>query len=286
MLRTLRFLTSSGQDVQGELLFVTLAFETPVMNASSAAWFTTAKRNPEAALRLFCFPYAGGSASLYHAWWRQLPSAIEVCAVQLPGRGSRLRETPFTSLTLLVETLAQAISPLLDKPFAFFGHSMGATIAFELARYLRSEKKLLPLHLFVSGRRAPQVPKDEPPIYNLPPEEFVAELRRLDGTPSEVLENPELMELMTPLLRADFAMIDNYEYLAGSPLMCGITAYGGLQDHEVSRVNLDAWHTQTRGGFMSRMLPGGHFFIQTEQAMLLGSLKSELHQLLMRVPAQ
>lgn len=255
------------------------------MNTSPAVWFTTARPNPEAALRLFCFPYAGGSASLYHTWFKRLPAAVEVCAAQLPGRGNRLQEAPYTSLPLLVETMAQAIGPLLDKPFAFFGHSMGAIIAFELARYLRQEKNLLPLQLFVSGRRAPQVPKDERPIYDLPLEEFVAELRRLDGTPSEVLEHPELMELMTPLLRADFAMIDNYEYLPGSPLVCGITAYGGLQDNEVSRVNLEAWRTQTRGGFMARMLPGGHFFVQTEQAMLLNSLKGELHQLLMRVPA-
>jgi medium-chain acyl-[acyl-carrier-protein] hydrolase len=256
------------------------------MNASSAAWFTTARPKPLAALRLFCFPYAGGSASLYHGWWQHLPANVEVCAAQLPGRGSRLRETPYTSLTLLVETLAQAIIPLLDKPFAFFGHSMGAMIAFELARTLRREKNLLPLQLFVSGRRAPQVPKKEPPIYDLPSDEFVAELRRLDGTPSEVLEHPELMELMTPLLRADFAMVDNYEYLPGPPLVCGIMAYGGLQDREVSRADLEAWRTQTRGGFMSRMLPGGHFFVQTEQALLLGSLKHELHQLLMRVPAR
>lgn len=256
------------------------------MNTSSAAWFTIAKPNPEAALRLFCFPYAGGSASLYHPWSKRLASSVEVCAAQLPGRGKRLQETPFTSMSLLVENLAQAISPLLDKPFAFFGHSMGAIIAFELARYLRKEKNLLPLQLFVSGRRAPQVPNDEPPIYDLPPDEFVAELRRLDGTPAEVLDHPELMELMTPLLRADFEMVDNYEYLPGSPLVCGIMAYGGLHDKEVSRANLEAWQKQTRGGFMARMLPGGHFFVQTEQAMLLNSLKSELHQLLMRVPAR
>ncbi|MCA1566165.1 MAG: thioesterase II family protein [Acidobacteria bacterium] len=233
-------------------------------------------------MRLFCFPYAGGNITLFHSWSRQLPASVEVCAAQLPGRGNRLREAPFTSLQPLVESLGQAISPLLQKPFAFFGHSMGALIAFELARYLRREKGVSPRHLFVSGRRAPQSPQRESPIYNLPQQEFIEELRRLEGTPAEVLDHPELMELMTPLLRADFTVVDTYEYVPELPLECGITAYGGLQDHEVSLESLEAWRELTRGRFILRMLPGGHFFVQSGQELLLRSLNTELHQLVMR----
>jgi medium-chain acyl-[acyl-carrier-protein] hydrolase len=256
--------------------------ETPNASRSSETnWFAVNKPNPQAALRLFCFPYAGGNHTLFHNWSRHLPSTVELCAAQLPGRGSRLRERPFTSLPPLVESLGQAIVPLSEKPFAFFGHSMGASIAFELARYLRRERGVSPQHLFVSGRRAPQVPKDEPPIYNLPQDEFIEELRRLDGTPTEVLEHPELMALMTPLLRADFSIVDTYEYTPDAPLDCGITAYGGLQDNEVSREKLEAWREQTRGRFTLRMLPGGHFFLQSEQQALLRSLHTELHQVVL-----
>jgi len=246
-------------------------------------WFIAPKPNLQAGLRLFCFPYAGGSAALYHTWSEHLPKTVEVCAAQLPGRGSRLCEPPIDRLEPLIEALGAAILPFLQKPFAFFGHSMGALIAFELSRFLRREKNLGPQHLFVSGRCAPQIPKTEPPIYDLPHDKFVMELQCLDGTPTEVLEHPELMDLVIPLLRADFAVADTYEYRIDLPLGCGITAYGGMQDNKVTRESLEAWRVHTQAGFQLRMLPGGHFFVQTEQSILLRSLYSELGQLMMRV---
>src|SRR5689334_8070972 len=124
-------------------------------------WFTSQRPNERARLRLFCFPYAGGGAEIYRLWPQNLPSEVEVCVAQLPGRGMRLREQPFTSLDALVETGTEAIAPLLDKPFALFGHSMGAMISFELAQRLRERGGPQPAHLFVSGRRAPQLPNDE-----------------------------------------------------------------------------------------------------------------------------
>lgn len=248
-------------------------------SASSSAWVSIPKPNPYARMRLFCFPYAGGSSFLFHRWNQQLPNSVEVCPVQLPGRGTRTHEPPFDAVQPLIENLGPAIHPFLQQPFAFFGHSMGATIAFELALYLRREYGLLPSHLFVSGRRAPQIPRDEPPIYNLPHDEFISELRRLDGTPLEVLEHPELMELMMPLLRADFALVDTYNYRPEPPLECGITAYGGMQDQEVSCDELKAWQRQTRSAFRLQMMPGGHFFVQKQPEDLLRSLYSELLQL-------
>lgn len=244
-------------------------------------WFTSQRLNPLARLRLFCFPYAGGGAPIYRLWPQSLPSEIEVCVGQLPGRGTRLREQPFTSLDALVEAAAEAIAPLLDKPFALFGHSMGAMISFELARKLREQGRPQPVHLFVSGRRAPQLPNRDNMSYNLPEAELGQELLRLNGTPREVLEHPELMELMLPLLRADFSVVETYVYRPGVPLDCPLTAFGGLRDAEVSREQLEAWREQTTGEFTLRMLPGDHFFLNDpqSQALLLRALAKDLHDL-------
>jgi len=164
----------------------------------STPWLSGVKPNPRAAIRLFCFPYAGGGATIFRTWQSGLPSEVEVCPVQLPGRGRRLTEAAYTNVHTLVQGLAQGLFPFLDKPFAFFGHSMGATISFELARYLRREHHLMPRHLFNSGRRAPHVPGTQAHTYNLPDDEFLATLHDLKGTPREALEQPELMELLDP----------------------------------------------------------------------------------------
>jgi medium-chain acyl-[acyl-carrier-protein] hydrolase len=231
---------------------------------------------PEAALRLFCFPYAGGRDLIFRGWQDGLPRTVEVCPVELPGRGRRLRERPLTQLTALVEATAEGLLPLLDKPFAFFGHSMGAMISFELARLLRKEHGVMPVHLFLSGRRAPHVPDTDPPTYDLPEAEFLKELRRLNGTPQEVFENAELIELMMPLLRADFEVVETYRYVSGPPLDCPITAFGGLQDVEVSREYLDGWRNYTTAAFTLRMMQGDHFFLNMAQCSLLQILAQEL----------
>jgi medium-chain acyl-[acyl-carrier-protein] hydrolase len=198
--------------------------------------------------------------------------------VQLPGRGSRVREPAFTNMKPLVEAVAQALAPLLsDKPFAFFGHSMGASIGFELARLLRDRQRVEPACLFVSGRSAPQVPEEEKTTYNLPEAEFIEELRRLNGTPAEVLQHPELMSLMAPLLRADFETIETYRYEPGPPLTCPIVAVGGLHDEEVSREALEAWREQTRGNFTMHLFNGDHFFINTHQRELVETVARALY---------
>ena len=216
---------------------------------------------------------------IFRGWQERLPRTVEVCPVELRGRGRRLHEPPFTRLTTLIEATAEGLLPLLDKPFAFFGHSMGAMISFELARLLRKEHGLMPLHLFVSGRRAPHVPESDPPTYNLPDAEFLKELRRLNGTPQEVLEHTELIELMMPLLRADFEVVQTYHYAPGPPLDCPITAFGGLQDVEVRREYLDGWHNYTTVAFTLRMMPGDHFFLHTAQRLLLQILAQELQRI-------
>ena len=256
-----------------------MAVKSKTATETVTPWLAFRKPNPRARLRLFCFPYAGGGASIYRMWAEKLPDTVEVCPVQLPGRGAWMNAPAFTDVTLLVEALAAAILPLLDKPYALFGHSMGGLISFELARYLRRQQFRSPLHMFISGRNAPQIPDPDMPKYDLPEGEFMEELRRLNGTPREVLDNEELMMLMIPLLRADFSVCETYTYTSEPPLDCPISVFGGLQDYEVKPEVLEGWREQTSKAFMRRMLLGDHFFLHSEQAVLLRVLAQELYRL-------
>lgn len=216
-------------------------------------------------MRLFCFPYAGGNAGSFRAWQSLFPQFVQVAPVQPPGRGERLSEPAFKHLPDLIQVLGPTLLPFLNKPFAFFGHSMGALIVLELTRWLRRTNNPLPIHLFISGRRAPQFPDEEPPTHDLPEPEFIERLRELNGTPQEVLDHPELMQLMIPLLRADFSICENYEYEAGQPLNCPITVFGGLGDVEVPREKLEPWRELTTFSFSLHIFPGDHFFIHSAQ---------------------
>jgi medium-chain acyl-[acyl-carrier-protein] hydrolase len=220
-------------------------------------------------MRLFCFPYAGGGASVFRAWARDLPKDVEVAAVQLPGRESRLIEEPFGEIGEIVQALTSAVRPFLDRSYAFFGHSMGTLVAFELARELRRRGERGPVRLIVSGHRAPQLCRRRGAIHHLPQNDFVAELRRLNGTPEEVLHDPELMSVVLPTLRADFGACERYVYQPDDPLNCPISAFGGLQDPDVARDDLAAWREQTRGELVLRMLPGDHFFLRAGTARVL-----------------
>jgi medium-chain acyl-[acyl-carrier-protein] hydrolase len=250
---------------------------------ATSNWVLCQKPDSRAALRLFCFPYAGGSASIFRQWAQSLPAGVEVCAIQLPGRGSRLLEPAITRIPRLITAMAPALLPYLDKPFAFFGHSMGNIISLELARYLRRKLKIEPVHVFVSGSRAPQLPDTEPRSYDLPEADFIKYLRRLNGTPTEILEHPELMGLLLPVLRADFELVQTYAYAHAKPLACPITAFGGLLDKEVGRRRLEAWREQTAAHFSLNMVPGDHFFIHESQSLLLATLSEELSKIVSRL---
>lgn len=234
------------------------------------------KAQSEPAVRLFCVPYAGGGASVFRAWPDRLPPSVEICAVQLPGRETRLKEPVFTRLGPLVRELAQAILPSLDRPFGLFGHSVGALIAFELARHLRARYGVRPVHLWVAACPAPQLPDADAPIHTLPEPDFKERVRRFNGTPTAVLEHEELMAMMSPILRADFALRETYAYSSEIPLDCPITAFGGVQDHEVGEAALQAWQAQTSRSFRLQMLPGNHFFLQSSQVQLLQGLFADL----------
>lgn len=245
------------------------------------SWITCPQPNPLADLRLFCFPYAGGNSLIFRKWAENLPKSIEVCPVELPGRLTRMKSAPFTQMQPLVSALAPIILPFLDKPFAFFGHSMGGLVCFELARQLRKDYNINPSHLFVSARRAPQIPSEKPPIHALPENELKEELRRLNGTPASVLASSELMEIMIPILRADFSVLETYVYSDESPLECPITAFGGLEDKEATKLELSAWQKQTKAAYQLHVLPGDHFFIHSFQSLLLQTLAQGLQKILL-----
>jgi medium-chain acyl-[acyl-carrier-protein] hydrolase len=248
----------------------------------TSAGVSCPRPNPQALLRLFCFPYAGGGASVFRAWPNDLPPTIEVCAIQYPGRENRMSEPLLSSSEPLVEALITDIQPYLDRPYAFFGHSLGALVAFELARQIDQARQPPLIHLFVSAHAAPQIVNTDPPIHQLPQAEFIRKIADLNGTPDEILSHTELMELLYPILRADFTMNETYAYRAGSPLDCSISALGGLRDSLVSRAQLEAWGEQTHGSFAVRMFPGHHFFLSEVRPLLLRIIAQDLLQSLSR----
>jgi surfactin synthase thioesterase subunit/glycosyltransferase involved in cell wall biosynthesis len=218
-------------------------------------------------LRLFCFPHAGGGPSAFQGWQELLPAGFAVVPLRSPQRGN---------MEELVAAHADSIQPYLDQPFAFFGHSMGAIVAFELARLLRRRNQPLPRMLVASGARAPQFRRGHVP----PPEpsetRFVEALRRLEGTPPEVLDDPNLLQVILPGLRADAAIYRNYIYADDLPLQCPIRAYGGKDDPDVQRHHLDGWAEQTTGSFAVRLFHGGHFYLQSQRTDFLAALARDL----------
>ncbi len=239
-------------------------------------WLAYRRPNPQARLRLFCLPYAGGGATIYRAWSNYLPALIEVCPVQLPGRENRIREAPFTKLVPLIKELTAALQPFLDIPFAVFGHSVGAQVAYEFARYLYAAGLPGPTRLFVSACPAPEERSDAVMLHMLPDHSFIEAVRRMKGTPEEVFEHPELMQVFLPILRADFSLIETYEFAPSAPLECPISAFGGLQDVERPREVLERWRQHTSGEFRLRMFRGDHFYLRDACYPLLGAIVHDL----------
>jgi medium-chain acyl-[acyl-carrier-protein] hydrolase len=230
-------------------------------------------------MRLFCFPHAGAGASAYRDWEKELAADLHVCRVQLPGREERSGEPAFTHVSEIAEVLAKELQPWFDRPFVFFGHSMGALIAFELTRKLRSVGATLPQHLFVSGRAAPHLPSRTRSIHHLCEAEFKRELRLLNGTPEQVLQDNELMRFLLPTLRADFSVCETYVPPDEDPLPVPITAYGGESDSRASFQELEEWCRHTNLRSTVQMFPGDHFYLQAERPKLLASMLSELAHL-------
>jgi len=228
------------------------------------------RRDPRASVRLFCFPYAGGSASVFASWKSLLPPEVELCPVQYPGRNDRISEPHMTDVCEMADVAAKAIGPYLDMSFALFGHSLGALVAYEVAQALRRTGGARPKHLIVSAHRAPHIPLRREPTWQLDGASFKSRLQELNGTPKEVFDHEELLALVLPLLRADFRLAETYTHPGNrEPLDCPITLFGGRDDADVNEAELSAWRETTRGPFEMKMMEGDHFFINSQKRELL-----------------
>jgi medium-chain acyl-[acyl-carrier-protein] hydrolase len=238
------------------------------------------QHNPSAKLRLFCFPFGGGNASVFHGWPGLLSKNLEVWCALLPGRGVRMAEKPITDVRMIVQELREAIPPYLDKPFAFFGHSMGALIAFELSRELQ-KLGLPPRHIFFSGHPAPHLPKQGIQRHTLPADEFIENVKKLGGIPKEIADNKEALEILLPILRADIQAYETHVYEEGAILRCSASAFGGLQDADVPRDNLERWRDLVEGAFSVQMFPGDHFFVNSAKNLVTQQVAHRLEKIIM-----
>lgn len=228
------------------------------------------------AMRLYCFSHAGGNASDFLPWRKLFDASFEICAIALPGRGARRSEHPRHQLTELAGELAQAISAETSIPFAFFGHSLGALLAFETARYCQQHALPTPLHVFASGCPAPQHRNPARGISNLPTDELIAVLRGYNRTPPEVLANAELMDMVLPAIRADFAMAEQYAYLPAPALRMPVTVLAGASDHAMSAAQAQGWAKETSAECRIRWYDGGHFFLDQHLPAVARCILSDL----------
>jgi len=243
-----------------------------------ARWLSVPRPRPEAALRLFCFPYAGSGASGFHAWAKALAGEdLEVCAIQLPGRENRLSEPAFDHLDALLPPLLDALEPQLDRPFGFFGHSMGTLLAFEAARALRDRGWPTPRKLFLSAGRPPHVARTDTPLHGLPDDAFIAAIvERYQGIPAAVLEHRELLDLILPTLRADITLLETYRYRPDAPLAAGFSVFGGRSDPRVDDESLRRWRDLTDGTFDCATFAGGHFYLNDARPALASAIAGGL----------
>lgn len=242
-----------------------------------SSWIIYSQPRPSAHLRLFAFTHAGGGSGAFRGWANRLGDEIELGYVQLPGRESRFRENSYDSMEELISPLVDALSDHLDREFAFYGHSLGAKIAFEAIRELRRRGLRRSAHLFVAACPAPQLPWPLPLMHGLSTPEFLNEMQaRYGGIPAQVREDDELIALLLPMLRAEIRMIETYAYTPEAPLECGITVFGGLEDRMVEQPSLAAWELQTKSRFRLQMEFGGHFFPQRTESRFPESLAAAL----------
>jgi medium-chain acyl-[acyl-carrier-protein] hydrolase len=235
-----------------------------MLNYKQNPWFVKFNQNNNVSLRVFCFHYAGGNASAFREWYKDMPEEIEIVAVQLPGREKRFTEPLLSSSNVIIDCLSKDIVSLLDKPYVVYGHSVGALLAFELVQSLRDSNCRLPNFIVVSSSPAPQLKFNRNAISNLPDNEFLERLKAYNGLPDSLTNNNELLSVFMPMLRADLTVFETYTYREQPPLKCPIIALGGIYDPIVSKHDLAAWYNQTTSLFTLNFFEGDHFFIKNK----------------------
>ncbi|GAA2267683.1 alpha/beta fold hydrolase [Kitasatospora cystarginea] len=239
-------------------------------------WTAGGPAAPDAGTRLFCFAHAGGGPAGFRSWQRKLGPDLDVAPILLPGRESRSRERPLRRVADVVGRLCDGLLPMLDRPFALFGHSLGAVLAYETARELGARGWGEPRQLFVSARRAPHLPARLDPLHRLPEEQFLTAVGRMGGTPPEVLSHPGLLRAFAPVLRADFELNETYVPLSGGLLGCPVSAVVGRADPQVGADEMAGWRDTTRGPFELRVLDGDHFYLRQDPRELLALVRDRL----------
>ncbi len=238
-------------------------------------WLPLTKTDASKTLRLFCFPYAGGSSTIFHRWGEQLPDWVEVIAARLPGRGPKIREHAKESIGEIVQDIEPEVKALTGTPIALFGHSFGALVAFEVARQLHNLGQP-PTLLVVSASRAAHLPPTRAPIHALEQPEFIAELKQMGGTSENILESTELMQLLLPTLRADFKAAETYRYTPDEKLSCPILALASPTDPHIKISQAAAWEQLTNNTFQIEQISGGHHFLETSRSEVLAILSAAL----------
>jgi medium-chain acyl-[acyl-carrier-protein] hydrolase len=244
--------------------------------ATSNPWFYVPVFKPKSEFRLFCFPYAGGSALLFRELGQLLGPRIELWGIEPPGRLSRIKEPPFSRMDELLAALGPNILGLLDKPFAFFGHSMGATIAFMFTRWLEERGHPQPVHLFLSARCAPHLTESNESLHGLTDDALIKRLLEFGAIPQLIVDEPELMELFLPVLRADFALAEDPSCNGVSPADVSITAFSGTDDAVIPPQQVDAWRAYTNRVFLHHTIEGDHFFLHSARDILIAHISKTL----------
>jgi surfactin synthase thioesterase subunit len=239
--------------------------------------FFNARPKNSAKIRMFCFPYAGGNGSTYLSWANALPSSVELFTVELPGRSYRFGEPAYSSMDNLIDDLMQVFPNLTDKPYILMGHSLGSRVAFELMHRCKQVGIKMPEHFIASGSPAPHIKEKQKELYKLPREEFIEELRKLNGTPKEILENYEMMTLSIPFIRADFELSETYTYTGFEKFDCPITVFYGDKDNEISLLDIEAWGGHFSHPAVIHSVPGDHFFIEENKNAVLEKIRSVIN---------
>lgn len=238
-------------------------------------YFEFLRKSPNAEMTLFCFPHAGGTRDLYKDWKDIIDSRFDICVLNLPGRGKKTLEAPFNNMINLIDTIKLDIQQMLDKPFIFFGHSMGGLVCYELAKTIEKELKKLPNHIYVSSYPAPHLLNKNLIQDDISDDNLIDKLKTLNGTPKEILANNKFAKILLPIIRADFKVLNSYEFISSNRLNCQITAIIGTND------NLDieqarAWSKHTFLSFSLKTFVGDHFYLNSENVKLqLGKLINE-----------